>query len=271
MSRAVKVTTQPHQSSGRSRRWDSAHHGQNRHGSGRRASCFTAEQWGEIEHAARRVARAYGYGSGWRSPVTQHPEGDAEVGNARLSVAHRGRVVEQAGVAVPGAPVRRQHAWSVHAGIVAMPVAAPNAECVGALAGAGMTGPLWPLLKAYALETISDWYMVEPFLWRALPTRNRVIAGRDAMARIMYRVAATPLSTRARELHVRASDYRQETRTAESVLARWLLAAARMANRHPCPPIQFPGVSQGTGHPAETWWRPPTSGDVFPSCKRPIE
>lgn len=216
---------------------------------------LTADQWGEIERAARRVARAYGYGSGWRSPVRHHAEGNAEVGNAALSVVHRGRVVEQAGVRVPGAPIRRHHAWSVHAGIVAMPSASPYAESVGALAGAGLTGPLWPLLKAYALESVDDWYAVEPFLWRALPTDNQVMAGRDAMARIMYRVAATAQTTRARQLRVRASDYRRETHVAEVTLLRWLLVAARMANLHTCPPTELPSASQGTGHRTETWWR----------------
>src|SRR5690606_14801315 len=130
--------------------------------------------------------------------------------------------------------VRRQHAWSVHGGVVAVPSASPSMETLTPLAG--LRGPFWNLMRAFACESIDHWYKVEPHLWRAVPSLNQVMAGRDAMARIMYRCAATPQSERARQLRVRAADYRRETYAAEQELRCWLLTVAAQINERPWTP-----------------------------------
>lgn len=226
---------------------------------GRAGSHYTFTEAAEVERAARRVARLFGTGSGWRAATITHALGDEDAGAEWLAVAHRGRVIEQAArkVGTATTKVRRQHAWSIHAGTVAVPATAADVQGMAALSFARLTGPLYCLLRAFACESFGDWQRVEPILWRHCPSNNQLIAGRDAMARMMYRRAAVPMDDRARQLRMRATDYRTETGNAERVLRRWLLLAARMVNRsadyRPC----MPGASQGNGLRVSTWWRPP--------------
>lgn len=198
----------------------------------RRKGRFTEAEAEQIDRASKRLAAAFGYGSGWQSPILEMP--DAETwgeGMAPLAIAHRGHVAEQAARSIGGCGhVRRQHAWANHAGMVAVPTASPDPMGQAALSFAQLRGPLEPLLLAYALESMPHWLKVEPFLHAVRPSRNAVVAGRDGMARIMYTEAATAIDLRARELGVRAADYRAETRGAEYVLRDWLMRAARIYN-----------------------------------------
>jgi hypothetical protein len=198
----------------------------------RRKEYFASDDAEQVERAAKRLAAAFGYGSGWMSPTLEMPEMDTwGEGMTPLAIAHRGHVTEQAARSVGGSMhVRRQHAWTIHGRIVSIPTVAPDPFGQAALSFAQLRGPLEPLLLAYALESMPHWLMVEPFLHAVRPSRNAVIAGRDAMARIMFSEAATPIDRRARELGVRAATYREETRGSEYVLRGWLTRAAMAYN-----------------------------------------
>lgn len=231
-------------------------------GSGRAGARYGQKysDWAErqVEKAARRVARMYGFGSGWRCATILHDSCDGDAGSVQLNIAHRGYITEQAArrLGRTTTHVRRQHAWSIHRGVVAVPIGTPDTAGMAALSFAKLDGPEFPLLRAYACESFPDWLCVERFLWRELPSRNQVIAGRDAMARIMYGRAATAQDDRARDLGMRACAYRDETRAAEYVLRHWLLSACCRVNR--CSDFYPPrlGASHGNGLRLESWWHP---------------
>jgi hypothetical protein len=226
---------------------------------GRAGGAYTPTEAAEIERAARRVARLFGTGSGWRAETVILSPGAEDADSDWLVIAHRGYVAEQAARRVGSATttVRRQHAWTIHSATVAVPAAMrADVQGMAALSYARLTGPLYPLLRAYSCESFADWQQVEPFLWRHCPSRNQLIAGRDAMARTMYRRAAVSMDARARQLKIRAADYRAETASAERVLRGWLLLAARSVNRNPDYRVQAPGASQGNALRLSTFWRP---------------
>lgn len=222
----------------------------------RRKGRFTGSEAEQIDRAAKRLAASFGYGSGWQSPTLELP--DAETwgeGMAPLAIAHRGHITEQAARSIDGSKhVRRQHAWTNHAGVVAVPTASPDPMGQAALSFAQLRGPLEPLLLAYALESMPHWLKVEPFLLAVRPSCNALAAGRDAMARIMYAEAATPIDRRANELGVRAGDYRTETRGAEYVLRDWLVRAATAYNKVGNAHSTRLGNSHANGLRASTYW-----------------
>ena len=222
----------------------------------RRKEQFTAPEAEQLGRAAKRLAAAFGYGSGWMSPTLEMPETDTwGEGVAPLTIAHRGRVTEQAARSIDGSKhVRRQHAWAVHGGMVAVPTVSPDPFGQAALSFAQLRGPLEPLLLAYALESMPHWLKVEPFLHAVRPSCNPITAGRDAMARIMYAAAATPIDQRARELGIRAATYREETRGAEYVLRDWLVRAATVYNRVGNAQSGRPGSSHANGLRTCTFW-----------------
>lgn len=222
----------------------------------RRKGRFTGPEAEQIDRAAKRLAASFGYGSGWQSPTLELPDTETwGEGMAPLSIAHRGHVTEQAARSIDGSKhVRRQHAWTNHAGMVAVPTASPDPLGQAALSFAQLRGPLEPLLLAYALESMSHWLKVEPFLHAVRPSDNAMAAGRDAMARIMYAEAATPIDRRANELGIRAANYRAETRGAEYVLRDWLLRAATDFNRVGNAYNARLGNSHANGLRASTYW-----------------
>jgi hypothetical protein len=222
----------------------------------RRKEQFTAMEAEQLERAAKRLAAAFGYGSGWMSTTLEMPEMDTwGEGMAPLTVAYRGHVTEQAARSIDGSKhVRRQHAWAVHGGIVAIPTVSPDPFGQAALSFARLRGPLEPLLLAYALESMPHWLRVEPFLHAVRPSCNPITAGRDAMARIMYAEAATPVDQRARELGTRAATYREETRGAEYVLRDWLVRAATIYNPVGNARSSRPGSSHANGLRTSTFW-----------------
>lgn len=223
----------------------------------RRKEGFTEAEAEQLERAAKRLARAFGYGAAWRAPSWELAEGGDDPGayHGALSIVHRGHLTEQAARRIDGSThVRRQHAWAKHRGMVAVPSAQPDPAGQIALSYARLPGPLLPLLLAYSLESMPDWYRVEPFLHAAKPSRNQVMAGRDAMARIMYAVAATSIALRAVQLQTRAETYREETRGAEYQLRAWLLDGATRYNRAGNAYFQRIMPPQGNGLRASTFW-----------------
>jgi hypothetical protein len=223
---------------------------------GRRKEQFSDADAEQLERAAKRLARAFGYGNSWATSSHEVPESETWGDSTTvLSIAHRGYITEQAARSIAGCRhVRRQHAWAIHGGVVAVPVVSPDPMAQAALSCAQLREPLEPLLLAYALESMPHWLEVEPYLHTTRPSRHAVIAGRDAMSRIMFAAAATPIDLRARDLHVRATEYRNETRGAEYVLRGWLVRAASMYNRigdaHSAPL----GRSQGIGFRVSSLW-----------------
>lgn len=222
----------------------------------RRKEQFSDLEAEQLERAAKRLASAFGYGSGWMTPTLEMPEADTwGEGMAPLTIAHRGHVTEQAAHSIDGSKhVRRQHAWAIHGGMVAIPTVSPDPFGQAALSFAQLRGPLEPLLLAYALESMPHWLKVEPFLHAARPSCNSTTAGRDAMARIMYAAAATPIDQRARDIGTRAATYRDETRGAEYVLRDWLVRAATIYNRVGNAHTGRPGSSHANGLRTSTLW-----------------
>lgn len=213
---------------------------------------FTPDEWDELDNASLRLARAFGYGSGWRSAIV-HPSqaamAEGEISRAELvNVGHRGHVTEQAARSTSWCKtsVRRQHAWTLHGGVVALPFSKPDPGDLAALSYAQLSKLEHHLLIAYALEDIQAWYCTENALEPiSFNGRSGAIAWRDAMARIMYRFAATQIDDRAKQLCVKATDYRRATRRAEWILRANLIAAAKKYNNQK-PYRSIPmGSSQG--------------------------
>jgi hypothetical protein len=204
----------------------------------RRRERLTDEDAYHLDRATKRLAGAFGYGAAWRAEFHEGPNfseaaagGEVPVGGAQLSIGVRAWVVEGAGKSIRGSRhVRAQHAWTIARGVAATPLAQPDPLGVAALTFAGLKGPREPLLLAYALQSMPHWVKVEPYLHAMLPTDHRIMAGRDAMARIMYARAATSIEERAWQLHLRVAVYRAETRNAESLLLEWLAQSARAYN-----------------------------------------
>lgn len=222
----------------------------------RRKEQFAHAEAEQVDRAAKRLAAAFGYGSGWKSATLEMPETDTWGESvAALNIAHRGHVTEQAARSIGDSRhVRRQHAWAIHGGMVAVPTVSPDPFGQAALSFAQLRGPLESLLLAYTLESMPHWLRVEPFLHAVRPSRNPIAAGRDAMARIMYAEAATPVDLRARELGIRAATYREETRGAEYVLRDWLVRAATIYNGVGNAYGSRPGSGHGNGLRTGTFW-----------------
>lgn len=231
---------------------------------------FTPDEWEQLEAAALRMARAHGYGSGWRSAVahpsqaamaTEEEEEDEVHASEILSVAHRGQVVESAArrTSHTKVHVRRHHAWTTHAGIGVVPFYKPNVDDFAALSFADHTSLEENLLRVFALEDADAWIRVEGLL----PLCQRIdsfggdpaIPYRDAMARIMFR-AGTAIDQRARELGVRAENYRTATRRAEWLLRSLLMSGARKYNAQRTPRSIAFGASQGNGVRKFNAWSP---------------
>ena len=224
----------------------------------RRKEKFTDDEAAAVDRAAKRMAKAFGYGDAWNSPTWEIADGGREAAmnsKASLEISHRGRVFEQAAWRLGNAThVRRQHSWAKHGGVVAVPCVRPDPAGQAALSYARLVKPLLHLLRAYALESIADWYEVEPYLHAIRPSSNAVIAGRDAMARIMFASAETSIDARALKLRIRRIAYREETRAAEAQLRAWLVTAATDYNR--AGNVYFDRVypSQGNGFARSTFW-----------------
>lgn len=192
-----------------------------------------------VDEAAKRLAAAAGFGACWgadhpglSAPAAAYADaGEAVMDSSaafwveRRTKAYIGRKCDVA-LGVP-----RLRKWATVQGVVARPTRRPSQEvyaAAGSVWASGITGPLRPILFAFALESWEHWLQVEPFLARECGRRDDfgLIAGRDAMARIMYRVAGTSLQDRARQLGVRKESYVRATRASELTLREWIIRAS---------------------------------------------
>src|SRR5690348_8926489 len=123
---------------------------------------IASDDWTQIEIAVRRIARAFGYGDGWRSPtfdIGELPYGGYSAGDDDrrpssdgLAIAHRGGVVEQAAGSIRGSTrVTRRRCWSIHRGILSVPHSNPDPMAQAALSFAKLPMPIESMLIAYAL------------------------------------------------------------------------------------------------------------------------
>lgn len=205
---------------------------------------FDCVEWRAVERAARRLVRASGCGSSWNSPVRfqaeasedsddSSPTSDAGMRIARRAKDYEGHTDAGRWVQDRGEKLKRLRRWNSQAsGFVAVQASLPDVDAYAGASFADLSGPLWPLLLTFSLESIGEWRRVEPYLSGVLQSTNAAIAGRDAMARILYpghnrrfrgRIFdRTPIDQRAQQLGMRAAAYREETRRAELILRRWI-------------------------------------------------
>ncbi|MEO5625744.1 MAG: hypothetical protein ABIQ70_07040 [Dokdonella sp.] len=134
--------------------------------------------------------------------------------------------------------------------------AIPDPMGVASMTEAGLIGPFLLMLQVFALQDANAWIELEKLLHKTLPLPNKHWAGRDAMARIMYRRAEIGIDDRAIQIGTRASLYRRATREAELVLRGWLLAAATIYNGADDVRATKLGRTQGRGQSTESWWHP---------------
>lgn len=186
-----------------------------------------------VDDAATRLAAAAGYGRSWgnESPgeVAAQATDQGGIGAGILAVAYRTKAyIGTTGDKV--SDVKRLRVERTVNAVVARPTRPPSQEvyaAAGSVFAPGITGPLRPLLFAFALESWEHWLQVEPFLERKHGGGDAgLIAGRDAMARIMYRVAGTSIKDRARQLQVRKETYLRMTRDRETTLRAWIVTAS---------------------------------------------
>lgn len=189
------------------------------------------DQWGVIELAARRLARALGYGGGFLVDTREEAQRNAESarGIGHFSIVRRGRVVEQAAKSIRGSTrVRRQHEWKQFAGVVAIPVVRPDQDALAALSFAKLDGPLEAILLLYATGDVPRyWPTVRRFGLAVMAVKLAEEALTDAMQRILCGRAAMSKDMRAKVLRIRADRYRRLTADCEKLLASWLWRASR--------------------------------------------
>ncbi len=214
-----------------------------------------------IERACKRLAAAHGYGQNFNTstalPATQRESADGpRLRPDSYAVASLGGVVEQAARAVHGSSsARRVRNWSYSAGVALVPALVPDPSAQLAMSDAGLSKPLRHLLLTFALEDISAWYKVEACVLGPTADPLRTMAWRDAMARLMYFRAATPVDERAKQLRLRAATYREATEAAQLQLVDWLAQAARAYLAVPRFKPEPIGYSQGNGLRSASWWR----------------
>lgn len=245
---------------------------------------FSEEEWRMLTPACDELRRAAAPGSMWRSygadtkAVMVAPDDQAPLvpqwavrdsdesyrdGMAPLNVTHwtktyAKKVADLDGDghirSMSGAKIAGLRKWREVTGLVYAPASSANPERYSAIAFAELPGPLGHLLIAYALESFDAWLKVEPYLHCACPSRAELFAGRDAMARLMYRTAATSIKDRAKQLRVRRSTYQAMTYEIEHRLMAWVLSASRAFSErfhYASSPV---GASQGNSLLARGWW-----------------
>lgn len=223
-----------------------------------------------LEKAARRVLRAYGYGSAWAPTLYQadaermEAEGEGAALVDAMRIVRRGKAEELAVRSEDGKVTQRAfRGWAAVGGGRWVAIAATNTDRIGLAALSCMEKPLDSLLVAFSIESATEWLKVEAYFEaRAVSTHWRV-ALRDAMARIMFGSRAAGIEARARELFVKAQPFRELTRGYEQALrdrlgiaaSLYLEALQGLEQSHGAylrlPPT---GGSHGSGHRSATWW-----------------
>lgn len=156
----------------------------------------------------------------------------------------------------PGERIGEHRHWKRAAGGFSLvPTTALDEAAMGASAFAGLTGPLWPLLKLYALEDWAQWPTVRRFAEGVRPDRMAVV---EAMARLMWpNRRQFWAQTRAEVNGIRKADYLDRVMPAERMLTAWLERAAEAFNAAAVRPRTYATASQGSGFKNQTLWRLP--------------
>lgn len=216
-----------------------------------------AEPLARVEVAARMLAAASGTGSFLHCRVDQVGSVPAESRGEVVGIAWRGTREESAARTIAGgtrAPAL--HGWSRAAGVAALPSFRPDRDAGAAMAQVERVPAA--LLRVYALEQWNQWPTVERAALVVITGKGSREAVCDAMGRILWRVAVVAQDDRARQLGMRAADYRKLTGRAEALLLRWLDRGAG----------QLLAALKGTGDPTHnsgsdpcglrrvTWWNP---------------
>jgi hypothetical protein len=192
----------------------------------------TVDQWDLVERAARRLAHAFGTGYGWRPDVREATRSGGATTlppqSPALAISRRGQVTEHAARSIGGTRhLRRQQEWSKSRGVVAVPSYRQDSDAIAALSFAKLEGPLEAILLLYATGDVSRyWPTVKRFGLAGNPFWQDDCALTDAMQRILCGRAAMSQDARAKELRMRASSYRELTRSYERRLGKWLASAA---------------------------------------------
>jgi len=192
----------------------------------------TVDQWDIVDLAARRLAKALGYGPSWFADVREVADDERAYetteGVDRFGIVRRGHVAEQAARSISGSGrVKRQHRWSQIRGVAALPLSQPDTDAVGALSFAKLDGPLEAILLLYATGDMPRyWPRVQLFAVACFPGSYAELASTDAMMRLLARRAVVAQDDRAKQLHIRAADYRRITGSFETTMRRWLYSAS---------------------------------------------
>lgn len=233
-----------------------------------------------LELASRMLAAGYSHGGYCIASVSQFGL-DADTPGDALAVSWRGKREESAAKGVRGSGrASALHTWTRSAGVAALPSFSRDPLLVAAQSG--IEAVPRAILRVYALEAWADWGLVERAAAYAMPGRHAETAARDAMARILWRVADTPKNERAKQCQVRASNYRALTNRAEVALRRWLaMGAAQYLAEHsrltkarkllPTETRSGPG-SAPAAFRSESWWHPERLGtDLHPAdCRNSV-
>lgn len=222
-----------------------------------------------LEKAARRVQRAYGYGSAWAPALYQadaermETEGDGSGLVDAMRIVRRGKAEELAVRNEDGKVTQRAfRGWSSVGGGRWVAIAATNTDRIGLAALTCLEEPLGSLLVAFSIESAAEWARVEAYFAARAVSPHWRTALRDAMARIMFGSRAAGIEARARALSMKTQTYRESTRSYEKALRDRLSIAAALylegveslaqsAGGY----LRLPraGGSQGSGQRA-SWW-----------------
>jgi len=192
----------------------------------------TVDQWDLVERAARRLARAFGTGYGWRPDVREATRSGGATTlppqSSALAISRRGQVTEQAARSIGGTKhQRRQQQWRKFSGVVAVPSYRMDEDTLAALSFAKLDGPLEAILLLYATGDVNRyWPVVRQFGVAVARDIRADEVVTDAIQRLLCGRAAVAMDKRAKELGVRASSYRAATRRAEQKFRAWLFEAA---------------------------------------------
>jgi len=220
---------------------------------------LTANDAETIERTARRLARAFGYGTGWRMPDTANldpvesdattrghwtggllndtteermarmaPDTEAELPCDVLQVVKRGRhVAEGAARPVTGpngrrtTGVRARHYWNVQRGQVLRPICSMDTDALTALAN------LSPIRQAM-VRLYAGQFQAWPEVARWCMARgHRIEACSAAMDRVLWKRPDRTLAEHAWAIEMRQCDFRALVRLARADLDRLLMAASR--------------------------------------------
>ena len=211
----------------------------------------------KVEIAARMLAAGNGTGSPLSGRVDTVGAVPAESRGEVVGIRWKGTREEGAARSIDGGTrATALHGWSRAGGVAALPSFRPDHDAVAAMSHVEAVPAA--LLRVYALQAWHDWPLVERAALVVITGKASREAVCDAMGRILWRVAAVSQDERAKQLRMRASDYRALTRDAGRLLWRWLNRAASqlLAAMKGTGESNHRTRSDPCGSRAETWWHP---------------